>query len=104
MSAKRFATNVWLSVLLALGLGALFTPASVSARGGLAIGFADGLLSGSDAGQRGTWLARAAEVNGDVVRINVPWASIAKSKPKPAQDQRMQRARQTAMEGMATSR
>jgi hypothetical protein len=81
LTAKRFATNVWLSVLLALGVWALLTPAAASARGGLKVGFADGLLSGSDSGQRDLWLGRAAEVNADLVRINVPWRSVATSKP-----------------------
>ncbi|HEY5333871.1 MAG TPA: hypothetical protein VIJ21_10020 [Solirubrobacterales bacterium] len=59
---------------------ALLVPARSSAEG-LSVGFADPILTSSDAATRDFWLDRAAETKASIIRVDVHWADVAPRQP-----------------------
>lgn len=70
------------AVLSAVGLLA-FTPASGAARG-LTTGFLDPLYASPDPATRQLWLDRTVQAGAGMVRLNVNWATIARTRPANA--------------------
>jgi hypothetical protein len=67
-------------VLAALALGAAAPPAAAAPHG-LALGVTDPALTGTDAGLRDQWMARASGARADLVRLGVAWSAIAPKAP-----------------------
>jgi hypothetical protein len=68
--------------IVAVALAAsLLAPAGASAARPLKVGFADPLFASSSSSTRAKWLHRAAQARAGIVRINLTWRSVVRSRP-----------------------
>ena len=80
-ASQRRSGAVVCSLALALLSSLLVAPCAAAAIRGLDLGFADAGFHRTDSQQRAVWLADARAVGAQTVRIGIPWARVASTRP-----------------------